>query len=228
MKNANWLVCGLAVWMFAAAVLPAADAPAAAEQRIKDLITQLGDKDFKKREAASAELKAIGKPAVAQLTAAQKHEDPEVSTRASELLDAINPPAAASNEAPAAARVARLGGRGGMLVMRVQGNAGQAQGNAVQVQMGVVGAPVEAPAMLEFGTRLEQQDKGVRVTEVKADTDAAKLGLQKDDVILKLNDKAMCSPDDIAATLKGLKATDALTMEIQRADKTQTLKRPAK
>ena len=63
----------------------------ATTQRIARLIRQLGDDEFKKREAASQELKAIGAPALAALRqAAASDADPEIRTRARQIVEAFD------------------------------------------------------------------------------------------------------------------------------------------
>ena len=59
-------------------------------EAIAALISRLGDADFQRREAASADLKAIGPAAVdALLAAAELDRDLEVALRARWLVDAI-------------------------------------------------------------------------------------------------------------------------------------------
>lgn len=79
-----------------------ADPPAPTrEQRVAELVKQLGDAAFAKREAAQRELEAIGAPAIQALTEATKSSDPEVSTRASEALTRIR---GGAGQQPAPAR----------------------------------------------------------------------------------------------------------------------------
>lgn len=56
---------------------------------IKELVARLGDPSFKAREAASAELIVIGKPAVRFLRQATKSNDPEVARRAEDCLHRV-------------------------------------------------------------------------------------------------------------------------------------------
>ncbi|HZT82897.1 MAG TPA: HEAT repeat domain-containing protein, partial [Gemmataceae bacterium] len=72
--------------------------------RIKDLIRDLGNDDFDKRQAASAQLTAIGAPAAPLLREAAKSADPEVVRRAKECLKQIESGVSSSFVA-AAARV---------------------------------------------------------------------------------------------------------------------------
>lgn len=80
------LVAGwMAVWATMAAVQ---DAPA--EEKIRELVRQLGSEDFAVREKADQELRKIGNPAVPELEkAAQEAEDLEVRDRAAQILRAI-------------------------------------------------------------------------------------------------------------------------------------------
>ena len=72
---------------------PAAEppAPAAADAgklkaRIAELVAQLGDKEWAKREAAGEQLLEIGRAAEAAVAEAAAGKDPEAATRAAELL----------------------------------------------------------------------------------------------------------------------------------------------
>ncbi|RKY19295.1 MAG: hypothetical protein DRP63_00845 [Planctomycetota bacterium] len=59
------------------------------QARIEQLVKQLGDEDFQKREDAMEELVKIGDAAVEALKKAAKSEDPEVAWRAKEALNRI-------------------------------------------------------------------------------------------------------------------------------------------
>jgi hypothetical protein len=61
----------------------------AAAGDVKQLIEQLGDGEYAKREEAAKRLKAIGKPALPALREALKGDDPEVVTRAQTLIKRI-------------------------------------------------------------------------------------------------------------------------------------------
>jgi len=61
----------------------------ALNQRIADLVDQLGAKEYKVRQQAYKDLVAIGPPAVKALEEAKKSEDPEVAASATEALGAI-------------------------------------------------------------------------------------------------------------------------------------------
>jgi len=71
---------------------PASGATAAAPDEIHSLVSQLGDPDFRKREAAARQLTQIGKPAAPALREALAGRDPEVCSRADALLRQIEHP----------------------------------------------------------------------------------------------------------------------------------------
>jgi uncharacterized protein (TIGR03067 family) len=59
-------------------------------EQVVQLIRQLGDDDFRKREAASTELTALGEPALAALKkAATSDDDPEIRRRAEGIIQTI-------------------------------------------------------------------------------------------------------------------------------------------
>jgi hypothetical protein len=74
MRYALILLVGLSTLAFAA--------EPAVEEKIKTLITKLGDDDPKARDSASKELRKIGKDAKAALAEAKKSDDAEVAARA--------------------------------------------------------------------------------------------------------------------------------------------------
>jgi hypothetical protein len=73
----------------AAVARPAQPAPEPPPERIAQLIAQLGDKDWKKRVAATEELQRLGKPALAQLEKALEHPDEEIRARIQFLITQI-------------------------------------------------------------------------------------------------------------------------------------------
>jgi hypothetical protein len=72
--------------------LPAPGAPAEVANDVATLIRQLGDGDFRVREAATRRLREIGKSAVPALREALAGGDPEVCARADSLLRQIERP----------------------------------------------------------------------------------------------------------------------------------------
>lgn len=72
--------------------------------RIEAALTRLGDEDFDAREAASADLEAVGAPAVPFLREALQSPIEEVQSRAAEILKAIETSAEKKAEGPESAR----------------------------------------------------------------------------------------------------------------------------
>ena len=58
-------------------------------KRVPELIRQLGNRSFAAREKATADLVALGSPAVSALQAATRDADAEVAARAARCLEAI-------------------------------------------------------------------------------------------------------------------------------------------
>src|SRR5262245_14412515 len=83
-------VAGLVAVALAARGASQADRGKEEAERIASLIRQLGDDEFKKREAASKELDAIGEPALSALRkAAASSDDLEIRRRAQRILRTI-------------------------------------------------------------------------------------------------------------------------------------------
>ena len=72
--------------------LPPPGSPAEVSNDVPTLIRQLGDGDFRTREAATRKLREIGKSAVPALREALASNDPEVCSRADSLLRQIERP----------------------------------------------------------------------------------------------------------------------------------------
>jgi HEAT repeat protein len=68
---------------------PSTAIPADLKKRIAELITQLGDSDWNKREEAQNALSEIGEAACMQLDEAKNSKDPEVVQRVSQLLEPL-------------------------------------------------------------------------------------------------------------------------------------------
>lgn len=64
---------------------------------------------------------------------------------------------------------------------------------------------------------------GVLVTEVVADSPAARAGLQAGDVIVKVGDQEVASPDALHEAMAGTKAGDELTVQVLRKGSRQTV-----
>jgi S1-C subfamily serine protease len=279
----------------------------ALEQKIRQLITQLGDADWNKREAATAELKAIGQPAIPLLTEARNSADPEVRTRTEDILSAVAPPPLPAPVASGFSSQIIIGGRNqGAMVLQI-GGAPQAQQKTVvtksfaadgkqysvtkttenratklrveiieakdgKEQKSVVEADDEkalakkdpelwkiiqdnegranvqmqavmqmqanfggdahppAPASLDllgtFGVQLRIEAEGARVTDLKADSLADKMGVKIGDLLTKANSQALGTLDDARSALENVTAETPLTLEILRGGETKLLKAP--
>lgn len=93
MANLHALRAGtaaLAALLLCAAGAAEEDAAPPSPERIRTLVTQLGDADYDTREKAKQQLRATGESAREALEMAQKGSDPEVSHAAAVLLHAIN------------------------------------------------------------------------------------------------------------------------------------------
>jgi hypothetical protein len=65
--------------------------PDAEAARLKALIADLGAADWEKREAASRGIAVFGTSAAAALDAAKSSSDPEIASRAEQLLKQLQP-----------------------------------------------------------------------------------------------------------------------------------------
>lgn len=88
----TWLA--LLIVTLAVNAAPAQDPPPAKadEARIAALVTDLGNDDYQKREAAHEALMKVGQPAIEALRAAVKSDDPEVVWRAKMILGKVDVP----------------------------------------------------------------------------------------------------------------------------------------
>lgn len=89
---AFWIICGL---LFSICPLFSLPCNAASDnESIERLIEQLGNTNFKDREAATKKLRKIGKPALPVLRKARASDDLEIRRRVDELIAAIDTGAA--------------------------------------------------------------------------------------------------------------------------------------
>lgn len=79
----------------------------------------------------------------------------------------------------------------------------------------------ENRAML--GVVTDSDDKGARITQVSKESAAEKAGLKKDDIITKIDDKAVKDADDVADIVHDHKPGDKINITILRDGKEQTL-----
>ena len=166
---------------FAAETPPAtqpATQPSAAE--ISALIARLGDEDFRQRELAAGRLRQIGRPALPALREAAQHPDPEIQTRASELIKDIDGTRLRQQKdaAVAAQRAmprAMVGGNVVQLHVAAQAGAN------VRVQTQVVNGHRTAQAVAEEPgrtVRIEETSDGVTVTVTTKNDDGTEVSRQ--------------------------------------------------
>ena len=86
-----------------------------------------------------------------------------------------------------------------------------------------VPAAPTAPEHPYLGVRLEDTPAGVVVREVIAGQPAAAAGLQLDDIILKINDKAIANVYQASQAIDSMKVNDSIKLDITRAGQAQTL-----
>jgi serine protease Do len=79
----------------------------------------------------------------------------------------------------------------------------------------------ENKAMLGFTT--EQADNGVEIQSVSKESGAEKAGLKKGDVITKINDKKISTPDELSETIRDHEPGDKVTVTILRDKKEQKI-----
>lgn len=70
-----------------------------------------------------------------------------------------------------------------------------------------------------LGVTTEGSSSGARITGVSENSAAAKAGLKKDDIITKVNDKAVFDQDDLSEQIRSYKPDDKITITYKRGDK---------
>jgi serine protease Do len=80
--------------------------------------------------------------------------------------------------------------------------------------------PVKGNGYLGIST--EPSNDGLKVTKVGDESPARKAGIRSGDLLIKLNDKALQSREDLQALLKELSAGDEVRIEIRRSSETKT------
>ncbi len=195
------------------------------EKRVPPLIEQLADSNFQKRESATQELTEIGKPALPWLEKAANHQDPEVRERVAAIKNSIQPP----EPEPTATQggqvqqvgngnVVILGGGGARAHVQI---IGQARGGGLFV----VGGNLETKDLREsFGASFTKSARRIRLSEVKADSTAEKLGLKAGDQILAVNGKEPATLDELETSLLKSDPKIGLAIEVKRQQETLTLK----
>jgi len=143
-------------------------------EEAKALITKLGDDDFKTREAATADLRKLGRAALPHIKEATKSDNPEIKARAEKLVAELDP-APATPVAPVQPKGEMRIVGGGMAVrnMRIQVIGGQA-------------APANPNANAKSVTIVENKDSlEVTITETIDGKPATKTYKAKDAAELK-------------------------------------------
>ncbi|HEX2606411.1 MAG TPA: PDZ domain-containing protein [Flavisolibacter sp.] len=69
----------------------------------------------------------------------------------------------------------------------------------------------------------DEDGKGAKVLDVDDDSNAAKAGLQKDDIIVGIDDKEIKGTDDVTRTIRDNKEKYTFTFKINRGGKTQNV-----
>ena len=80
--------------------------------------------------------------------------------------------------------------------------------------------PVKGSGYLGIAT--EPSKDGLKVTKVGDESPAQKAGIRSGDLLIKLNDTALQSREDLQAILKELSAGDEVRFEIRRGSETKT------
>jgi S1-C subfamily serine protease len=99
------------------------------------------------------------------------------------------------------------------------------QGKNVDAAAPFLGVATVAVSDLDQGTKQQFDvtvDSGLLVETVSSGSGAENAGLKEGDVITKVDGKDVKSSDDLGAIIRGKKAGDTLTLEIQRDGQTQT------
>lgn len=85
-------------------------------------------------------------------------------------------------------------------------------------------APMDDPAAPRLGLSAEDRadGHGVRILAVKPASPAARAGLREGDVLVRVDDEAIGSVDELQATVRGHKAGDRLELKYERVGKAGT------
>lgn len=85
-------------------------------------------------------------------------------------------------------------------------------------------AQAAAPHIAQASVVAQADDEaGVLIARVQRDSPAAKAGLRRGDILLKVNDVEVNEPQDIVDVLAKAKAGDSISLSIKRGDAEQTL-----
>ncbi len=81
--------------------------------------------------------------------------------------------------------------------------------------------PTNTPYM---GVEIDRDAEGVKIARVVEDSPANKAGLKADDMLLEFDGARLREPDDLTAQIRKKKINDEVTLKVQRAGETMTLK----
>ena len=77
------------------------------------------------------------------------------------------------------------------------------------------------PQRIRLGVFLEELEQGLKVTKVQKDSNAKRMNLQKDDVLLALDGQELTDVENLAAQLQKHNFGDTVTLRIRRGDTEQ-------
>ena len=165
-----------------------------------------------RRDAASRIVQELPQERLAPLIEALRSDDPEVRSRARQSLEAFLParPSSAEEEEHQAGAIVLRGNRQNRVVVRlVQGNGQQLKNvngrlvpdNAYE-RLKEFGADGEAAADPTLRRHLRlAAGRGFLVTDVKEDSRAWRLGLRAEDIVLRIDDAPVMTPEDVEGAL---------------------------
>ncbi|MHC4606741.1 MAG: PDZ domain-containing protein [Planctomycetota bacterium] len=196
------------------------------EPDIGKLIKQLGSEDYQEREAATEELKKIGRPAEGALKKlVEQTDDPEVKARAEEILEHIGESSRPKEEAPKRRRRSGGGNADEMMQKRMEEifkMIEKQDPDLADRMRRMRGMPVPGEEEKKEEKKKEKEEKkdeatygkvpdllrahtqipkgaGVLVKSVPEGSVAAKVGLKKHDVVLEVDGKTVKTPADARA-----------------------------
>jgi hypothetical protein len=167
------ILLSVALLVSCSVAVRAADAEQAVPDDVKNLIRQLGDERYAKREEASAELKAIGKPALPALKQAiERNEDPEIVSRAQALVKrievrpvpGIDPNAANGQVQSTSVQMSETNGTRKLVVNQ--------SGREIKIADGADGIAMEVTGYVE-GQRVTEEFKAKDLAQLKEDNPPA-------------------------------------------------------
>jgi len=203
------------------------------QSKINQLISKLSSDSAEERDKASADLHAIGKPALEKLLQAAKSEDTEVRSRADSIIDSLLRPAPPAKDSapmvsvpfmvaelrqPAPDPPLDLHAPGGFF--REEGRFPLPARSAGEEPLPVVspfGVTTESPSDLLRSHLFIPEGRGLVIVAVGAESTADKLGLELYDIVLAVDGNPATSLADLE------KATEEATVELIRKGRKCTI-----